>query len=41
MIKLNQWKFNEVIGDLVQLKPNHTATSMIEITTDSVFRNHQ
>lgn len=32
---------NEIIGDLVQLKPNDTATSMIEITSDSVFSKSQ
>ncbi|ATH62827.1 fatty acid biosynthesis transcriptional regulator [Staphylococcus pasteuri] len=35
--QIKSMEANEVIGDLVQLKPNHTATSMIEITTDSVF----
>lgn len=32
---------NEIIGDLVQLKPNDIATSMIEITSDSVFSKSQ
>lgn len=39
-MNISKLEANEVIGDLIQVKPNYSAQSIIEITEEYVFQKH-